>query len=232
MNASFAVASLSVLWMGILATVSPCPMGANIAAVSIIAAGGGRNPQNAFLTAFAYGAGRMLVHVILGVLLVKGLASAAGATAAMQAVPSKLAGPIFIILGALLSGWLEIPMPKAGARFRKKILGDKPAGPTQTFFVGCVFSLIPCPETAALFFGGMLPMAMEYDSLYALPLFFGLGTALPVMLIGYLLSLGVGKFANNLGQFRKVEPLLRGVTCLAFVGIGLYLTLSHVYHVL
>jgi cytochrome c biogenesis protein CcdA len=229
---TLAIPALTALWMGVLATVSPCPMGTNVAAVSIIAAGGGKRPRSALLTAAAYGAGRTLVHALLGMLIVRGIATATGATAAMQAIPGKFSGPVFIVLGVLLSGWIELPMPRSAASARKKILGDKPAGPAQTFAVGCVFSLIPCPETAALFFGGMIPLAVETGSAWLLPLLFGLGTGLPVMLIGYLLSLGIGKFANSLGQIRRAEPALRALTCLAFVGIGLFLTLCHVYHVL
>lgn len=229
---ALALPAVTVLWMGVLATVSPCPMGTNVAAVSIIAAGGGRRPQSALLTAAAYGAGRMLVHALLGVLIVRGVATAAGATAAMQAIPSKLSGPVFIVLGVLLSGWIELPMPKRTAGLKKKILSGKPAGPAQTFAVGCVFSLVPCPETAALFFGGMIPLAVETGSVFLLPLLFGLGTGLPVMLIGYLLSLGLGRFANRLGEIRRMESALRALTCLAFIGIGLYLTMSHVYHIL
>lgn len=232
MSGEFLLLAFSALWMGILATISPCPMGTNVAAVSIIAAGGGKNPQNALLTATMYGIGRMLVHTLLGALIMKGFSSAPGMTALMGAIPSKLAGPVFIILGVVLSGWIEIPMPKKTAEWKKKILSGSPSSSIQTFFIGCIFALIPCPETAALFFGGMIPLAIEAKSIFLLPLLFGFGTALPVMLLGYLLSMGVGKFANSLGGIRKIEPLLRSVTCIAFVGVGFYLTLTHVYHVI
>lgn len=232
MSGELLAASLTVLWMGMLATVSPCPMGTNVAAVSIIAAGGGKTPKSALATAGAYGLGRMTIHALLGVLILGGIATAPGATAVMQAIPSKLAGPIFVILGVILSGWIEIPMPKSAAKFKKKILENGSGGPGRTFAVGCIFSLVPCPETAALFFGGMIPIAMDMGSTVLLPLIFGLGTGLPVMLLGFLLSLGINSFANNLGKIRSVEPILRAVTCIAFVGIGTYLTLTHVYHVL
>ncbi len=207
-------------------------MGTNVAAVSIIAAGGGKTPQSALITAGAYGLGRMVVHTLLGVLILKGIATAPGATAVMQAIPSKFSGPVFIVLGVILSGWIEIPMPRGAAKFKKKILGEGSPGPRRTFAVGCIFSLVPCPETAALFFGGMIPVAMDQSSTVLLPLLFGLGTGLPVMLLGFLLSMGINSFASNLGKIRSVEPILRAMTCAAFVGVGMYLTLTHVYHVL
>lgn len=224
--------SLSVLWMGVLSTVSPCPMGTNVAAVSIIAAGGGKKPTNALLTAVAYGLGRMAVYTLLGVLILAGVATAPGATAAMQKIPSRISGPIFIILGVILSGWVEIPMPRKAGALKKKILAAGSGGAWQAFTVGCVFSLIPCPETAALFFGGMVPLAMESGSLVTMPLLFGLGSALPLMMLGFMLSAGINSFARGLGKIRTVEPIFRGLSCAAFVAVGMYLTLTHVYQVL
>ena len=84
----------------------------------------------------------------------------------------------------------------------------------------------------ALFFGGLLPMATAQGSMYLLPLLFGLGTALPVMAAGFLMSMGVSGFAARLGGIRSAEVWLRAITCTAFIGIGFYLTLSHVYHVI
>lgn len=231
-NTGITAASVSVLWMGILATLSPCPLATNIAAVSIIAGGGGRTPQSAIMTAAAYGAGRMLVHALLGVVIMKGIASASETTLMLQGIPSKISGPLFIILGVILSGWLDIRMPKGSSALKKKILGGNTSGPWRTFLVGCIFSLIPCPETAALFFGGLLPMAAAQDSMYLLPLLFGLGTGLPVMAAGFLMSMGVSSFAARLGGIRSAETWLRAITCAAFTGIGFYLTLSHVYHVI
>ena len=231
-NTGITTAAVSVLWMGILATLSPCPLATNIAAISIIAGGGGRTPQSAIMTAAAYGVGRMLVHALLGVVIMKGIASASETTLMLQGIPSKISGPLFIILGVILSGWLDIRMPKGSSALKKKILGGNTSGPWRTFLVGCIFSLIPCPETAALFFGGLLPMATAQGSMYLLPLLFGLGTALPVMAAGFLMSMGVSGFAARLGGIRSAEVWLRAITCTAFIGIGFYLTLSHVYHVI
>ena len=226
------VAVTSVFWMGMLATLSPCPLATNIAAISIIAGGGGRTPQSAILTALSYGVGRILVHTLLGVVIIKGIASTAEASVYMQLIPSKLAGPLFIIMGVILSGWIEIRMPKGSTALKKRILGGNTSGPWRTFLVGCVFSLVPCPETAALFFGGMLPLAAAHSSVWLLPAVFGLGTGLPVMAVGFMMSLGVSSFAMRLGGIRSAEVWLRAVTSVAFTGIGFYLTLAHVYHLI
>jgi hypothetical protein len=78
----------------------------------------------------------------------------------------------------------------------------------------------------------MLPVSIKVGSLWFLPLIFGLGTGLPVALIGFALSMGVGKLANILGGVRKTEPYFRAITALVFVCVGLYFTLQHVYHIL
>ncbi len=229
MTSTFFWGAITTLWLGILATISPCPLASNIAAVSIITGGGGKTPQNAFITAASYGLGRMVTHGFLGILILKGLVSAPSLAVKLQAAPARLAGPFFIIVGIILLEWLEVKLPGG---LKKKILAKRPSGPLGTFAVGCAFSLIPCPETAALFFGGMIPLAVQESSLVLYPALFGAGTALPVMAIGITLSLGVNQLANQLGKIRSIEPILRNITGYSFLGIGIFLTLDNIYNLI
>ena len=216
----------AVLWMGVLGTISPCPLASNVAAVSIITGGGGGKPQGALVTALSYGAGRMFVHFILGAILLKGLVSAPTLAVHLQRAPAKLMGPVFMILGAFLLNWLEIKLPSG---LKKKILQKRPSGAWGTFLVGCGFSLIPCPETAALFLGGMLPLALSEGASFLFPALFGLGTAIPVMILGIILSFGVSHLATHLGKIRSVESTMQNMTGYAFLLYGLFLTLDNVY---
>ena len=71
MTSTFFWGAITTLWLGILATISPCPLATNIAAVSMITGGGGKTPQNAFITAASYGLGRMVTHGFLGILILR-----------------------------------------------------------------------------------------------------------------------------------------------------------------
>lgn len=227
MTSAFFWGGITVFWLGILATISPCSLATNMAAVTIITGGGGKTPQSALLTAASYGLGRMVTHGLLGMLIIRGLVSAPLLAIKLQSAPARLAGPFFIILGIILLEWLEVRLP---GKLKKKILARRPSGALGTFGVGCAFSLIPCPETAALFFGGMIPLAIQQSSPVLYPALFGAGTALPVMLIGITLSLGVNRLANQLGKVRSIESTLRSITGYGFLGAGVFLTLDNIYN--
>ena len=64
----------TALWLGILTSISPCPLATNIAAISFV----GRRLGNAgevFWTGFLYTLGRTLTYVVLGILLVASITS-------------------------------------------------------------------------------------------------------------------------------------------------------------
>ena len=65
----------SAVWLGILTSISPCPLATNIAAISFIGRRVG-SPRAAIATGLLYTLGRTLVYVVLGALLVSSLLSA------------------------------------------------------------------------------------------------------------------------------------------------------------
>ena len=59
------VAWLSALWLGILTSISPCPLAANIAAVSYVGRHVG-SPGRVLLVGVLYTTGRTLAYLVLG----------------------------------------------------------------------------------------------------------------------------------------------------------------------
>ena len=73
--------------------------------------------------------------------------------------------------------------------------------------LGIVFALTFCPTSAALFFGSLVPLSLKVNSSVTLPIVYGVGTALPVMMFAVLLATSaqsVGKAYNVTGQDRVV----------------------------
>ena len=64
----FMVGVGSALWLGILTSISPCPLATNIAAISYIGRKVG-NSRQVFLTGLLYTAGRTLAYLALAVVL-------------------------------------------------------------------------------------------------------------------------------------------------------------------
>ena len=64
----------SALWLGILTSISPCPLATNIAAISYIGRRVG-NSRQVFLSGLLYTLGRTAAYLALGILLVASVLS-------------------------------------------------------------------------------------------------------------------------------------------------------------
>lgn len=215
----------TALWLGILTSISPCPLATNVAAVSYI----GRRVEKTRLVAVSgvlYAAGRMLTYLVLGVVLSASLLAVPQLSHFLQKYMNMLMGPLMIIVGMFLLELLTLPIGEGstwGQRLQAK--ADK-IGVLGAGLLGLVFALSFCPTSAALFFGSLLPLAVKSGSFLAYPALYGIGTALPVL--GFALIIATG--AKGLGvAFRRVgafEIWARRVTGILFVGIGIWITLG------
>jgi threonine/homoserine/homoserine lactone efflux protein len=85
-----------------------------------------------------------------------------------------------------------------------------------------LFALSFCPTSAALFFGSLIPLAIESKSVVVLPALYGLGTALPVFAFAVLIALGAKSVAAAFKRLTALEVWARRITGAVFVGIGIY----------
>jgi cytochrome c-type biogenesis protein len=226
----FFVGLWSALWLGILTSISPCPLATNIAAISYI----GRNVGNArhvFLTGLLYTLGRTLAYLALAVVLVASVLSVPQIAMALQKYMHLVLGPILIVVGMFLMGLIELNISGKGMSegLQKRV---DAMGIWGALLLGVVFALTFCPTSAALFFGSLVPLSLKVNSSVVLPAMYGVGTALPVMVFAVLLATSaqtVGKAYNVLG---RIEWWARNVTGVIFIVVGLYFSLKHVYHVI
>ena len=59
-----------------------------------------------------------------------------------------------------------------------------------------------------------------------MPVFFGLGDALPVLIIALLISYPMHSMGSIHGNLKRIEIWLRRLCVVVFVGFGLYLSIS------
>ena len=116
--------------------------------------------------------------------------------------------------------------PGVSEKMRKRVdaLGVWAALP-----LGMLFALAFCPVSAAYFFITLFRLLTSYDSRVILPSVYGLGTALPVVVVAVLVALGaraVGKAFNVLTQTVWWMQRAAGVVCLA---IGIHYSLKHIF---
>jgi cytochrome c-type biogenesis protein len=229
MEVSFARV-LSVIWLGILTSISPCPLATNIAATTYI----GRqivSPFGTVLAAAAYTLGRTLAYVIIASAIIAGLFSIPGVSMFLQSHMNKMMGPVLLVTGLFILGLIPLRMPSVGLNMNLlKRLGD--SGMPGAVAMGFLFALAFCPLSAALFFGGVMPLSLELRSRFFLPLLYGIGTAAPVIgfavIIAYSTRLA-GLFFNRLAVF---ERWFRRITGIVFILIGLYFCLKYIFRII
>jgi cytochrome c biogenesis protein CcdA len=215
----------SAFWLGILTSISPCPLATNIAAISYI---GKRveHPGAVLLSGLMYTFGRLLTYVALGVLIVSSVLSIPEVAMFLQRNMNRALGPVLIIVGLLLLDLFNLRLPGFAASEKVTSRIEK-WGVWGAGLLGMLFALSFCPVSAALFFGSLIPLAVNHQSSVVMPIVYGIGTALPVVVFAALIALGakwVGTAFNRLSLFEKWT---RRITALAFILVGIYYSLIY-----
>ncbi|MBN2456367.1 MAG: sulfite exporter TauE/SafE family protein [Sedimentisphaerales bacterium] len=219
------IASASALWLGILTSISPCPMATNIAAISFI----GRRidkPGYVLCTGILYTIGRTVTYIVLGVLLVGSLLSMPVVSHWLQKYMHKILGPILILVAMMLLDMMPLSTKGSNVGQWCQQRAEK-FGLGGALFLGFVFALSFCPVSAALFFGSLIPLSVKHSSGIILPLVYGIGTALPVFVFGLLVSFSAGAMAKVFHKVSQFELWARRITGAVFLVIGVYFTLIY-----
>jgi cytochrome c biogenesis protein CcdA len=212
--------AFSALWLGILTSISPCPLATNIAAMSYIGRRVG-SPRYVFASGILYTLGRAFTYLFLGALLVKSLLSAPSLSFALQTNMNKVLGPLLILVGLFLLDLFHFSLPGIGLSEKMKSRIEA-MGVGGAAVLGIIFALSFCPVSAALFFGSLIPLAVSAGSTALLPSVYGVGTALPVVLFAVLIASGVHSVGKIFNKITSFELWARRITGVLFIAIGLY----------
>lgn len=217
----------SAFWLGILTAISPCPMATNIAAISFVGRQVGSR-RRVIQSGLLYTLGRTLAYVALGFAVTAGALATADASRFLQKYMNEILGPVLILLGMVLLGWIGsgLSLNLAGAGVQQRA---SRGGARWSVMLGVLFALSFCPVSAGLFFGALIPLSIRENSRLLLPLVYGIGTALPVLVFAFLIAFSteyVGKLFDRLTQ---VEKWVRAIVGVLFILAGVYYCVTHVY---
>jgi cytochrome c-type biogenesis protein len=224
---SFTLAIGSAFWLGLLTSISPCPLATNIAAISFVGRDAGRTSRVLY-AGILYAAGRVLAYTLIGGLVVASVLSAPGVSLWLQSNISLFIGPMLVLVGMILLGLLELPFSSgsswSGLRDRIQKLGLAGA-----VLLGVLFALSFCPVSAALFFGSLIPLAVSNQSSLLLPAVYGIGTGIPVIVFAIALSLGAKSLGTLFQKVTVTEQKIRFGTGVVILLIGVCLTIQNVF---
>lgn len=212
-------------WLGLQTALSPCPLATTVAAVAYVGRPVGK-PYRVLWAGLLYAVGQVLAYVSLAVLLLASLFSAGQVSMFLQAWMYRLLGPVLILSALVLLGLVRLPFRFSGAgpRLQRWVEG---AGLSSAFVLGALFAISFCPISAAWFFGGLIPVALQQRSVLVLPAAYGLGTALPVVTVAALLAFGAGSIGRTFQAVEAVEQWARRATGLVILAVGLFFSLRY-----
>ena len=212
----------SALWLGILTSISPCPLASNVAAISFLSKKI-THPVLVFISGLAYTLGRMVSYTILGWIIISSLLSVPQVAQFLQKYMGKALGPLLILTGLILLEIVTIRLPGLSLS-QKHHTKLAESGAPGAFLLGFIFALAFCPISAALYFGSLIPLAINSKSGIVLPFIYGIGTGLPVLVFAVAITLGVTSLSHWFNRITRLEYYTRKITGGVFILVGLYYT--------
>ncbi len=217
------------IWLGILTSVSPCPLASNIAAVSWLGTRPGR-PRRVLIAGLLYTLGRVFTYTAVGLVLSLGALSLSALPLDLQRYGSMALGPLLIIVGIFLLELIKVRLPSTGilAAAAERI---QTWGLWGAPVLGIMFALSFCPVSGALFFGSLVPLATSSHLPIVVPAAYGIGTAVPVVVVSLALAVGGEAVSRRFSQLSRFEGVARRLTGVVFVGVGISLSLKYIFQV-
>ena len=232
---------ISAFLLGLMTIISPCPFCSNITAIGFISKDMS-DKRRVMLNGIMYAVGKVLTYLLLSLVFIFG-AQVDSIQAFFERWGEPILGPFLIVCGLfMLIGGAHEAHHESGHNhgLQQKVakLGAKGGNvPTWlwAFVLGIVFSLAFCPYSGVMYFGMLIPLTMAQPLSWSwlMPVMFGIGTGLPVVIIAWLLSysvVGIGKINLKIKHF---EVWLRRICAVLFIAAGVWLCvglLTHHHH--
>ncbi|NCO80059.1 sulfite exporter TauE/SafE family protein, partial [Candidatus Falkowbacteria bacterium] len=185
---------LTAFLLGVLTSISPCPLATNITAIAYISKEI-KTTKHTLLNGIFYTLGRGASYTILATLIYFGLSSFQ-VSSIFQSWGDKILGPVLIIIGLLMFSVIKINFGKGGEKLEKIKIWLAQKGFIGSFLLGMIFALAFCPYSGVLFFGALIPLVLKSAEGLLLPPIFALGTGLPVIIFSFIIAFAVQKLGQ------------------------------------
>lgn len=223
------MSSFAAFWLGILTSISPCPLATNIAAISFVSYRLAQK-RTVIFSGVLYTLGRSIIYITLSFLIVNALVNLPVLSYFLQRYINKILGLLLILVGMVLLDLLRFNLTNIAPSEKLQKRLDN-AGVIGAFLLGGLFALAFCPISAALFFGSLIPLALKVKSSLMLPLLYGIGTGLPVLVSALLLVGGADYITKFYQRITRIEFYTKNVTGIIFIIVGVYYVLTYIWEV-
>lgn len=214
---------LTALLLGFLMILDPCTLFASIAAIGYIDKEIA-NKRKVLTNGLMFVLGKLVTYVLVAIPFLMG-AQTAGVQHLLEHWGEPLLAAFMLICGVLLlfSGHHHHEHDHGLTRWLTN--ADSRSSWLWSFMLGIFFAIAFCPHRLVYFFT-MIDIAITLPPSWnwLLPVVFGLGTGLPIMLIAWLISYSAISANALTARLQSVEKWIRYISAVLFIGFGLYLT--------
>ncbi len=211
---------LTAFLLGILTSISPCPLATNITAIAYISKEI-KTIKNTLLNGLFYTLGRGISYTLLATLIYFGLSSFQ-ISRIFQGWGDKVLGPVLIVIGLIMFGVIKIKFNGHNEKIEKLKEWLSTKGYIGSLLLGILFALAFCPYSGVLFFGALIPLVLKSTESLILPPIFALGTGLPVIIFSFLIAFSMQKVSKAFQIVQKVEKVMRYLVASIFLITGIY----------
>ena len=213
---------LTAFLLGLLTAISPCPLATNIAAIGYIGKNI-ENQRNVFWRGVLYSIGRIIAYSVLGIVLIailRGGASLFGIQKFIGKYGEMIIGPALLLIGLFMLFGNKLPMPSFGFKGNGENVARR--GGWGALLLGMLFAMAFCPTSGVFYFGMLIPMSATATGGYFLPAVFAIATALPVLIVAWILAYSVQHIGTFYGKMQSIQRWANLIVGGVFLLIGLY----------
>ena len=214
--------ALTAFLLGLLTAISPCPLATNIAAIGFI----GKNIENRkrlFRNGVLYTLGRIIAYTVLGIILIIILKEGASMFGIQQFIArygELIIGPALLLIGLFMLFSDKLNLPSFGFNGGGERLTTH--GSWGAMLLGILFALAFCPTSGIFYFGMLIPMSATATAGYLLPVLFAVATALPVLVVAWVLAISAQHIGKVYGRIQIIQKWLNIAVSILFLAIGSY----------
>lgn len=216
-NSSFPWFTAFVL--GLMTSISPCPLATNITAVGFISKDIG-NRNRVFANGLLYTLGRAISYTVIPIIIFFG-ADQLKFSGFLQMYGEKILGPALLLIGLIMLGIIRLNLPVMG-RLNEKFQNKSKWGYFDALLLGIIFALAFCPYSGVLFFGMLVPLTITSASGLYLPVIFAVATGIPVILFAWLIAFAFSEVGRFYDKIKTFEKWFRRLVAVGFMGTGIY----------
>ncbi|OGF26923.1 cytochrome C biogenesis protein [Candidatus Falkowbacteria bacterium RIFOXYB2_FULL_34_18] len=217
---SYNMPILTAFLLGILTSISPCPLATNITAIAYISREL-KAIKNTLLNGLFYTLGRGISYTLLATLIYFGISSFRIASI-FEGWGDKILGLVLILISLIMFGVIKINIGAKSEKVEKIKEWLSQKGYIGSLLLGVMFALAFCPYSGVLFFGILIPLLFNSSEGLLLPPVFALGTGIPVIIFSFLIAVSLEKVSRAFKVMQKTEKAMRYLVASVFLLTGIY----------